>query len=49
MLGDSIAAGRYYVAVHPHGLTIRPKTGSYDMPVDAKVPVGAVDLTATLR
>jgi hypothetical protein len=49
MLGDSIGSGRYYVAVHPHGLTIRPKMGSYDMPVDAKVPVGAVDLTATLR
>lgn len=37
--------GRFYVAVHPHSLTVRPKGGSYDMPVDAKVPAGTVDLT----
>jgi len=36
--------GRFYVAAHPHGLTVRPKGASYDMPVAAKVPVGAVDL-----
>ena len=42
--GGTTAPGRFYVAVHPHGLTIRPKGGSYDMPVDAKVPAGAIDL-----
>lgn len=44
MLGDSINPGRFYVAAHPHGLLVRPKAGSFDMPVEAKVPVGPVDL-----
>jgi hypothetical protein len=44
MLAVAGTGGRYFVAVHPHSLTVRPRAGSYDMPVDAKVPVGAVDL-----
>ena len=44
ILGDSIDAGRFYVAAHPQGLTVRPKGGSYATPVEAKVPAGAVDL-----
>ncbi len=42
--GSSTMPGRFYVAVHPHGLTIREKGRSYDMPLAAKVPVGPVDL-----
>ncbi len=44
ILGGAPDAGRFYVAAHPHGLTVRPKGASYDMPVAAKVPVGPVDL-----
>jgi hypothetical protein len=44
ILGDSIAGGSYYIAVQPLNLLIRPKGDSYDTPVLAIVPAGAVDL-----
>jgi hypothetical protein len=44
ILGDSIPGRTYYVAIQPLGLTIRPKGGSYPMPVHAIVPAGTVDL-----
>ena len=47
--GGTTIPGRFYVAVHPHGLAVRPKGGSYDMPVNATVPVGPVDLIGTVR
>jgi hypothetical protein len=44
ILSAAAVPGRFYVAVHPHGLTVRPNGASYDMPVAAKVPAGPVDL-----
>ena len=44
ILGDSIAAGRYYVALRPQALSVRPHGGSYDTPINAVVAAGAVDL-----
>ena len=45
ILGAATDPGRFYVAAHPHSLTVRAKGASYDFPVAAKVPVGPVDLS----
>src|SRR5688572_19654452 len=44
ILGDSIASGSYYIAVQPLNLLVRPHGASYDMPVQAIVPAGQVEL-----
>jgi hypothetical protein len=44
ILGDSIAEGLYYIAVLPTALRIRPAGASYEMPIEAKVPVGQIEL-----
>jgi hypothetical protein len=44
ILGDSIASGSYYIAVQPLNLLVRPLGDSYDMPVQAIVPAGQVEL-----
>jgi hypothetical protein len=44
ILGDSIAAGSFYIGLRPMSLTVRPLGGSYDFPVEALVPVGLIEL-----
>jgi hypothetical protein len=44
MLEDASVSGNYYVAVLPQNLAVRPVRGSYDAPVEAKVPVGLIEL-----
>jgi hypothetical protein len=44
ILGDSIMGGTYYIAVEPLTLTTRPLLGSYDMPIEAVVPAGRIEL-----
>lgn len=44
ILGDSLDDGFYYVAVLPTAIRIRPAGGSYEMPIEGKVPVGQIEL-----